>query len=241
MTYTLSPAAPAGLTLDASARTLTGTPTQAQPATPYTYTATDADGDTATLTFTITVEADLTPSFGDRTIAEQSYVQNTAIATLTLPRASGGDGTLTYTLRPAVPTGLTFDAGARTLTGAPTQAQPATPYTYTATDADGDSASLTFTITVEALPVPASPSGLAASAGRWSGEPALGRPGQRQHPAVPGAISDGVEPGVEPGVDPGSERRQSVAGHSGQQRDDHCLHGQRPDQPDGSTCSRCGR
>ena len=174
LTYTLRPAAPAGLTFDASTRTLTGTPTQAQPATPYTYTATDSDGDSASLTFTITVEADLTPSFGTETIADQSYTQHTAIATLTLPRASGGDGTLTYTLRPAAPAGLTFDASTRTLGGTPTHAQPATPYTYTATDADGDSMSLTFAITVEALPVPASPSGLATSAGdgqvslRWA-------------------------------------------------------------------------
>ena len=165
LTYTLSPAAPAGLTFDASTRTLGGTPTAAQSATSYTYTATDADGDSVSLTFVITVEADLMPSFGTATIDEQSYLQHTAIATLTLPRASSGDGTLTYTLRPAVPTGLTFDAGTRTMTGAPTQAQPATFYTYTATDADGDTATLTFTITVEALPVPASPSGLAASGG----------------------------------------------------------------------------
>ena len=164
-TYSLSPTAPAGLTFDASARTLTGTPTAAQSATPYTYTATDTDGDTATLTFAITVETDLIPSFGAETIADQSYTQHTAIATLTLPRASGGDGTVTYSLSPAAPAGLTFDAGTRTLTDAPTRAQPATPYTYTATDSDGDSASLTFTITVETLPVPASPSGLAASAG----------------------------------------------------------------------------
>ena len=165
VTYTLSPAAPAGLTFDASARSLTGTPMQAQPAIPYTYTATDSDGDSASLTFSITVTADLTPSFDDRTIVDQSYTQHTAIATLTLPRASSGDGTVTYTLSPAAPAGLTFDASARSLTGTPMQAQPAIPYTYTATDSDGDSASLTFAITVEALPVPTSPSGLVASAG----------------------------------------------------------------------------
>ena len=174
LTYSLSPTAPAGLTFDASARTLGGTPTAAQPATPFTYTVTDADGDTATLTFSISVTADLTPSFGDRTIANRSHTQHTAIATLTLPRASSGDGTVTYSLSPAAPAGLTFDADTRTMTGAPTQAQPATSYTYTATDADGDTATLTFTITVETLPVPTSPSGLAASAGdgqvglRWA-------------------------------------------------------------------------
>ena len=69
---------------------------------------------------------------------------------MNLPAATGGDGTLTYSLTPAAPAGLAFDATARTLTGTPTTAQSATAYTYTATDADGDTASLTFNITVTA-------------------------------------------------------------------------------------------
>ena len=62
------------------------------------------------LTFTITViEADKKPVFVDA-IENQSYTQNTAIATLTLPTATGGDGVLTYALSPSPPDGLTFDA-----------------------------------------------------------------------------------------------------------------------------------
>ena len=94
--------------------------------------------------------ADLTPTFGTDTIAAQSYTQNTAIATLQLPEATGGDAPLVYSLSPAVPAGLTFDAAAREITGTPTATQAATTYTYTVTDDDGDTASLTFTITVQA-------------------------------------------------------------------------------------------
>ena len=148
LTYTLTPAAPAGLTFDPTARTLSGTPTASLAETTYTYTATDDDGDAVSLSFKITIAADSTPSFGTKTIADQIYTQDTAITTLTLPEATGGNGTLTYTLTPATPTGLTFDTTARTLSGTPTASLAETTYTYTATDNDGDAVSLSFKITV---------------------------------------------------------------------------------------------
>ncbi len=165
LTYSLTPNAPAGLAFDATNRSLTGTPTAVQSETAYTYTATDSDGDAVSLTFNITIAANEMPDFGTATVADQSYTQNTAITTLNLPAATGGDGTLTYTLTPDAPAGLTFDAANRRLTGTPTGTQAATAYTYTATDADGDTASLTFNITITALPVPSAPTDLAAAAG----------------------------------------------------------------------------
>ena len=151
LNYSLSPAPPTGLSFDAGTRRLTGTPVGTHSARTYTWTATDADGDTATLNFTITVtEGTTTPSFGNSTIGNQSYTQNTAIPPLTLPVATGGNGTLTYSLSPAPPAGLVFNAATRTLSGRPTGSQNATTYTYTVTDRDGDTATLTFTITIEA-------------------------------------------------------------------------------------------
>jgi len=52
--YSISPAAPAGLTFDTSTGRLTGTPTSARTATAYTITATNSSG-SATRTFTLTV------------------------------------------------------------------------------------------------------------------------------------------------------------------------------------------
>ena len=150
--YGLSPAPPAGLSFDAEARRLTGTPAGTHAAATYTYTVTDADDDTATLTFTIAVVAaapGATPSFGASNIPDQSYRQNEGVADLTLPAATGGNGTLRYSLSPSAPAGLTFDAATRRLTGTPTGTQDATTYTYTVTDADGDTATLTFTIAIE--------------------------------------------------------------------------------------------
>ena len=160
ITYTLTP--PAGLTFDGATRTLTGTPTTTvMTATMFTYTAMDADDntaadDTATLNFSITV-VDNAPTFGAATVPAQTYMQNTAITPLTLPTATGGEGTITYTLSP--PAGLTFDGATRTLTGTPTTVMAETMFTYTAMDADdntaaGDTATLMFQITVNVEDTP---------------------------------------------------------------------------------------
>ena len=141
---------PAGLTFDPVTRVLAGTPTELQGTTRYTYTATDVNGDAATVTFTITVEADVVPGFGDRPIANQTYLQQEAIRALTLPAATGGNGDLTYALAPTLPAGLTFDPATRVLAGTPTEVQAATRYTYTATDKNGDRTTLTFSMTVHA-------------------------------------------------------------------------------------------
>ena len=91
---------------------------------------------------------DTAPSFAaDAGPGNQTYTVDTAIDALTLPEASGGAGSLTYTLTPEV-AGLSFNATTRQLTGTPTTAASYN-MTYTATDEDDDSDSLTFTITIE--------------------------------------------------------------------------------------------
>lgn len=89
------------------------------------------------------------PSFaGAQAPSDRTYTEGTRIAALTLPRASGGDGTLAYSLSPSVP-GLTFTPATRRLSGTPTRAG-AYAMTYAATDTDGDTDSLGFAITVDA-------------------------------------------------------------------------------------------
>ena len=164
LTYVLSPSLPAGLTYTqpsgtTNGGTLTGTPTSSAAVGTYTLTATDTDGDKATLTFTIKVTADRMPVFNPNTYTAQSYVQNRGIGTVTLPKATGGDGTLTYVLSPSLPAGLTYTqpsgtTNGGTLTGTPTSSAAVGTYTLTATDTDGDKATLTFTIKVAADRMP---------------------------------------------------------------------------------------
>ena len=78
-------------------------------------------------------------------VEDQTYTTGRSV-TLVLPAASGGNGPLSYTLRPTIP-GLTFDAEERTLSGTPTE--PGThQMSYTVTDGR-TRASRAFTITIE--------------------------------------------------------------------------------------------
>ena len=159
LTYTLTGPSDAalnvavpGLTFDTTARVLSGTPTT-QATTALTYTVTDQNGSTASATFDITVATGVALNAP----GDQTYTVDRPITALTLPAATGGTGTLTYTLRDAggndvdttdnaVP-GLTFDTTTRVLTGTPTTAAT-TALTYTVTDERGSTASATFDITV---------------------------------------------------------------------------------------------
>ena len=96
---------------------------------------------------TAAMGADTQPSFAETSgPGDQTYTVGTAIDALTLPTASGGDGTLTYSLTSSVP-GLSFNAATRQLTGTPTTAGSYI-MTYSVADEDGDTATLSFTITV---------------------------------------------------------------------------------------------
>ena len=81
------------------------------------------------------------PDFGTKSVAKQSYVVGDAIAALTMPEASGGEGELTYALA-SPPPGLAFDPTTRQLSGTPTRSRSAGTFHYTATDTTGASATL---------------------------------------------------------------------------------------------------
>ena len=89
-------------------------------------------------------------TFGGETIAAQTYTANTVVAALELPEAMGGKGTLTYTLTPTLPGGLSFDPNTRMLTGTPDTGDASTiRYAYTVRDTSGNEAILSFTIKVD--------------------------------------------------------------------------------------------
>ena len=108
---------------------------------------------------------DTAPSFGSgasrSTISDITATIGQAITSVTLPVATGGDAPLTYSLSPALPNGLDFNASTRVLSGTPLAAAGATTYTYMVTDSDTtnpDSDSLNFSIKV--LGPPPAPTGL---------------------------------------------------------------------------------
>ena len=150
LTPTLTPSLPSGVTFTASTRALAGNPTATFTSATFTYTMTDAEGESESITFTIVVTATAVPlSFGSETIGDQAWVVGTAV-NLTLPVTTGGTGTITYSLSPSTPGGVTFTPGTRVLSGNPTGRFSSASFTYTATDANSNSVSFTFTIVVTA-------------------------------------------------------------------------------------------
>ena len=115
------------------------------------------NADTASFAYTEPVVA---LSFGSEAIGNQAWVVGTA-ASVTLPEATGGTGTIVYSLSPTLPAGKTFTAGTRVLDGNPTGRFSVETFTYTATDTDGTEVELTFTVVVTAPAIVFSPTSFA--------------------------------------------------------------------------------
>ena len=150
LTYSLTPALPAGLTFDAATRTISGTPLAASPATEYIYTVTDAaNASNSVPLLTIEVEA---PVSDDISVG-LTYEVGTAIEPLTLPEIPGGTPPLTYSMS-GLPAGLSFDAATRTISGTPTEVGVAA-VILTVVDAAGASGSVPFPVSVIEPPLDA--------------------------------------------------------------------------------------
>ena len=105
---------------------------------------------TTTATTTTTTTATTTgPTFGTDALAFEATVGRAFSAVL--PEATGGEGTLMYSVSTALPAGLSFDATTRTISGTPTMAGMST-VLYVAVDDDDGSGTKTFTITVSEPP-----------------------------------------------------------------------------------------
>ena len=59
------------------------------------------------------------PSFGTKIIGNRNWTRGVAVPAYMLPQATGGTGAITYSLSPSLPSGLTFTASTRTITGDP--------------------------------------------------------------------------------------------------------------------------
>ena len=147
--FSISPAAPSGMTFNTTTGALTGTPTVQAVATDYVVSATNPAG-VYTQTFNLTVTPALAaPAF---TISSSSESKNlgTAISGYTI--SSTGGAIASYAISPAAPAGTTFNTTTGLLSGTPTVVAAATAYTITATNTSGN-ATQTFTLTVTAIPV----------------------------------------------------------------------------------------
>jgi hypothetical protein len=141
--WTISPALPTGLTINANTGEISGTPTVVSPSTVYTVTATN-DGGSGNGTITIQVN-DIAPfsvAYGNSPYTLTNGTQMTADTPTNL-----GGTVENWSITPTLPTGLVFDNSTGTISGTPTLNSPTTIYTITANNTGG-SGTVTVEITV---------------------------------------------------------------------------------------------
>ena len=152
---------PPGLAFDRATRILSGVPI-ALGMFDVTYRVVDSDfvflsEDEDSLSFRIMVETNTAPSFGSVSVRDFVYVADEPIATSQLPDATGGNGTLVYSMdAELLPSGLVFDPATRALSGTPS-VPGVYNVVYRVTDSDSETSAkdgdtLSFAITVSAAP-----------------------------------------------------------------------------------------
>jgi hypothetical protein len=138
--YSVSPALPDGLILDATTGIISGTPTTVTPAAIYTVTATNTGG-SVTFELSITIN-DVAPD-GLSYNSPNVFTAGSVIAELA-PVVSGGEPT-GFSVSPALPAGLSIDAVTGVISGTPTTVSPTAAYTVTATNSGG---AMTFDVII---------------------------------------------------------------------------------------------
>jgi hypothetical protein len=141
--YSVSPALPAGLSLNAGTGIVSGIPTAVTPKASYTVTALNSEGSTT---------AALTVTVNDQPPTALTYAAGTAAYTVNAPitendPANSGGTVISYRVSPALPAGLSLSTATGIISGTPTAAIAAAHCTVTAINSGG-SASATLTIAV---------------------------------------------------------------------------------------------
>jgi hypothetical protein len=201
VTFTVSPALPAGLSLSSSTGVVSGTPTALQTATTYTITATGATSGSDTATISITVSARITPATQTLSLTAGNAMTASSAYTRT-----GFTGAISFTVAPALPAGLSINESTGAVTGTPTTAQAATTYTVTATGATAGSATATISIAIAAKILPATQTVNAAAGTAITATTAFNATGftgavtYASSPALPAGLTLNTSTGVVSGI-----------------------------------------
>jgi len=142
--YSVTPALPAGLSINTSTGVISGTPTAIALTADYIVKATNGTGNT-TATVSITVN-DVAPSNLSYAGSPFTYTKGTTI-TLVSPSISGGAVT-GYSVTPALPGGLTLNTATGVISGNPTVVASTASYTVKAANSGGNATAI-ISITVK--------------------------------------------------------------------------------------------
>lgn len=145
--YAVTPALPAGLSINATSGVISGTPTAVAAQANYTVTASNSSGDTTAKVAMVVNDVAPTVAYSSPYYAFTNGVQAQTIT----PKVSGG-AVVTWSVAPALPDGLTLNPASGTISGTATaSAAPAT-YVVTATNSGGQSTA-NLTIAVSSGPI----------------------------------------------------------------------------------------
>lgn len=141
--FSITPALPAGLSFDTTNGIIFGTPTVSSALVNYTITATNSAGSVAEIV-SIIINTEPAPSNLEYSAASFILVRNSPMVAL----APSVDGQVdSYSVSPALPTGMTLDTTTGVISGIPTSFSAATDYLITATNVVGSTnVTLSFAI-----------------------------------------------------------------------------------------------
>lgn len=148
--YTIDPALPAGLVLDAATGIISGTPTAVTPSTVHVVTAENGAG---SATARVQIEVRKTPVAPSQLAYREPAVVYTVGEPVAANGPTNGGGPIDrYTITPVLPAGLAFDPETGVISGTPLVAATEAAYTVTGSNAAGETTA-TLRIAVEAAVV----------------------------------------------------------------------------------------
>jgi hypothetical protein len=152
LVYSISPALPATMTLNVNTGFVGGKPNSLLTATSFTVIVSDSVGSSNSSTFLLTV-VDPPPVNTVLSTASVELVVSQTITPVIPVTATGGDGTLVFSISPSLPTGLQFASSTGRITGTPVALLTSTNFTVTVTDSLSQTSSKTFSLSVIAQPL----------------------------------------------------------------------------------------